>query len=35
MSYTNHLKAQQMHELALLGYHEDHLVPLCVGGTSG
>ena len=36
MSYTNHLKAQQMHELALLGtmhdYHEDPLEPLCVDG---
>jgi hypothetical protein len=36
MSYTNHLKAKQTHELALPGtmhdYHEDHLVPLRVGG---
>lgn len=35
-SYTNRLKAHQMHELDLPGsvhdYHEDHLVPLCVGG---
>ncbi len=35
-SYTNRLKARQMHELDLPGtvhdYHEDHLVPLCVGG---
>lgn len=35
-SYTNRLKAYQMHELDLPGtahdYHEDHLVPLCVGG---
>ena len=35
-SYTNKLKARQMRELDLPGtgqdYHEDHLVPLCVGG---
>ena len=35
-SYTNRLKARQMRELGLAGsmqdYHEDHLVPLCVGG---
>jgi hypothetical protein len=35
-SYTSHLKAKQMRELGLPGtthdYHEDHLVPLCVGG---
>jgi len=35
-SYTNRLKAHQMLELDLPGsahdYHEDHLVPLCVGG---
>ena len=34
--YTNRVKAQQMRELGLPGapdsYHEDHLVPLCVGG---
>jgi hypothetical protein len=35
-SHTTRLKKQQMLELALPGtlgdYHEDHLVPLCVGG---
>jgi hypothetical protein len=35
-SYTSRLKAKQMRELGLSGtmhdYHEDHLVPLCVGG---
>jgi hypothetical protein len=35
-SYTNHLKAKQMRELGLPGTphdcHEDHVVPLCVGG---
>ena len=35
-SYTSRLKAKQMRELGLPGtmhdYHEDHLVPLCVGG---
>ena len=35
-TYTNGLKAQQRRELGLEGapdnYHEDHLVPLCVGG---
>src|SRR3954470_22241731 len=35
-SYTTRLKAEQMRELGLPGtvrdYHEDHLVPLCVGG---
>ncbi len=35
-SYTNKLKTAQMLELGLPGiphdYHEDHLVPLCVGG---
>ena len=35
-SYTSRLKARQMRELGLPGtlrdYHEDHLVPLCVGG---
>ena len=34
-SYTARLKAEQMRELRLPGtvqdYHEDHLVPLCVG----
>lgn len=36
-SYTSRLKAKQLHELGLPGtmhdYHEDHLVPLCVGGA--
>ena len=36
LTYTNRLKVQQMRELGLQGapgnYHEDHLVPLCVGG---
>jgi hypothetical protein len=35
-TYTNKVKARQMRELDLPGtaqdYHEDHLVPLCVGG---
>lgn len=35
-SYTTRLKAEQMRALGLPGtksdYHEDHLVPLCVGG---
>jgi hypothetical protein len=35
-SYTAQLKREQMRELRLPGtahdYHEDHLVPLCVGG---
>ena len=35
-SYTTRLKAEQMRERGLPGsvqdYHEDHLVPLCVGG---
>ena len=35
-SYTTRLKKEQMRELGLPGtvsdYHEDHLVPLCVGG---
>jgi hypothetical protein len=35
-SYTARLKQKQMRELNLPGtahdYHEDHLVPLCVGG---
>ena len=35
-SYTSRLKARQMRELGLPGtihdYHEDHLVPLCMGG---
>ena len=35
-SYTRRLKLQQIRELGLPGhpgeYHEDHLVPLCVGG---
>jgi hypothetical protein len=35
-SYTSRLKREQMRELRLPGtkgdYHEDHLVPLCVGG---
>ena len=34
--YTSRLKAKQMREFGLAGtvhdYHEDHLVPLCVGG---
>ncbi len=36
-SYTEELKKRQMRELGLPGtardYHEDHLVPLCVGGA--
>ena len=36
-SYTSRLKVGQMKELGLPGtmhdYHEDHLVPLCVGGA--
>ena len=35
-SYTNRVKIVQMRELNMVGdannYHEDHLVPLCVGG---
>jgi len=35
-SYTTRLKREQIHELRLPrtahDYHEDHLVPLCVGG---
>jgi len=35
-SYTNRIKSAQMRELELAGdadnYHEDHLVPLCIGG---
>jgi hypothetical protein len=35
-SYTAQLKREQMRELRLPGtshdYHEDHLIPLCVGG---
>jgi hypothetical protein len=36
-SYTEKLRQRQMGELGLEGtshdYHEDHLVPLCVGGA--
>jgi hypothetical protein len=37
-SYIEHLKRKQMRELRQPGdsrdYHEDHIVPLCVGGPS-